>query len=242
MRPPVVETPDVKVPATPVGPRFFKAVTLYGLDFHTGAVPWLPPDGTPIPEGGWLVEHPHPGDVGSWDAAGYLSTSTVETDCTGFDWPARLLLVEPTGAVWTPHPDSFPHKRAAHAWRVTEELPSWMLFGPQGREVASLIEQADHLTSAQIEDLTAAWDAAYGAAREAAYGAAYGAARDAAWDAAQDAARNVTWFAAWVADRLAAWYSARDAVLGALVADVLDPDTLRLLVGPWERVMGRVIA
>ncbi|WP_230955100.1 hypothetical protein, partial [Propionibacterium freudenreichii] len=167
-----VETPDVMMPATPVGSRFFKAVGPDGTDFHTGTVPWLPPDGTPIPEGGWLVEHPHPGDVGIWDAGFYLSVSTVETDCKGFRWPARLLLVEPVGDVWTPHPEKFPRKRAAHAWRVVEELPAWQLLGPQGREVAAIIEQAAHLASTQIEGLAATQDAV----------------RDAAWDAAWDAA------------------------------------------------------
>ena len=155
---------------TPVGSRLFKAVRPDGTDFHTGTVPWLPPDGAPIPEGGWLVEHPKPGEVGSCDAIGYLSAASVETDCTGFLWPARLLSVEPVGDVWTPHPWWWPRKRAAHAWRVIEELPAWRLFGRQGREIAALMEQTVHLTSAQIDGLTAAWDSALYAALNATLG------------------------------------------------------------------------
>lgn len=234
MRPPVVETPDVKVPAAPVGSRFFKAVTLDGFDFHTGKVHWLPADGTPTPAGGWLVEHPHPGEVESADAAGYLSASIAETDCTGFQWPARLLLVEPDGAVWAPNPESFPHERAAHAWRVVGEIVPWLLFGPQGRQVAAIIEQAANLTSAQIAALIAAmkWDldAAYDTAWGAAWGAVRVAARDAAWGAVRDA------------DLGAVWVASRDAALGWLVKDLISVEDFRILAGPWEQVMGRVIA
>ncbi|MFK5172673.1 hypothetical protein ACI3QN_09070 [Propionibacterium freudenreichii] len=228
MRTPAVETHDVKVPATPVGPRLFKAVRPDGTDFHTGTVSWLPADGTPIPEGGWLVEHPHPGEVGIWDAGFYLSVSTVETDCKGFRWPARLLLVEPVGDVWTPHPDKFPRKRAAHAWRVIGELPAWQLFGPQGLEVAALIEQAAHLTVAQIEDLSDA------------YGAVYGVARRVAQSTARRTARGAAWAAARVAARAAARDAALDVVLGWLVKDLISVEDSRILTGPWEQVMGPI--
>ncbi|AOT24568.1 hypothetical protein E6_39 [Propionibacterium phage E6] len=237
-----VETPDVKAPATPAGSRLFKAVRPDGFDFHSGTVRWLPADGAPIPEGGWLVEHPHPGEVGSWDAAFYLSASSVETDCTGFQWPARLLSVEPAGAMWTPHPDKFPRKRAAHAWRVIEELPAWRLFGPQGREVAAIIEQTAHLTSTQIKELSDAWDAAWGAARDAALGAArdaaLGAALGAARNAALGAARNAALGAALGAARNAARNAAQDAIRGLLVLD-LEPDVAEILLAPWVSVMGR---
>jgi len=218
---------------------YFKAATTDGIDFHTGTVHWLPAEGEPIPEGGWLVEHPNPGDVGSLDAAGYLSASTVETDCTGFSWPGRLLSVEPIGTVWTPHPDRFPRKRAAHAWRVTEELPAWRLFGPQGRTVAALIEHAAHLTITQIEGLTAAWPDtrpdALNAAWVTAWVAAPSAARVAALDAVLDAARG-TAHAAWYAAQNAAW----GAVLGWLVKDLISVEDFRTLTGPWESVMGPI--
>lgn len=233
MRTPTVETPDVKVPATPVGSRLFKAVRPDGTDFHTATVPWLPADGAPIPESGWLVEHPKPGQVGSADPAGYLSTSTVETNCAGFSWPGRLLRVEPVGDVWTPYPESFPHERDSIRWRVVKELPAWRLFGPQGGQVASLIEQTAHLTSTQIEDLTAARGTAWGA-RTAAWGAA--------WVAAQDAARGAALDAAWYAAQDAARDAALDALLGWLVKDLISVEDFRILTGPWEQVMGPIEA
>ena len=67
------------------------------------------------------------------------------------------------------------------------------------------------------EELDAAWDAAWAAARDAAWAAAWdaakaaarAAARDAAWDAAKAAAwaaaRDAAWAAAWDAARAAAW-------------------------------------
>ena len=219
---------------------FSKAVRPDGTDFHTGTVHWLPADGAPIPKGGWLVEHPKPGDVGIWDAAFYLSAATVETDCTGFQWPGRLLSVEPVGDVWTPHPDSFPRKRAAHAWRVVGELPAWRLFGPQGRTVAALIERTAHLTSAQMDGLAAAWpdtrpdalDAAWVAAWVAAPSAAWVAARVAALDAVLVAAR----YAAWCAAQNAAW----GAVLGWLAKDLISVEDFRALTGPWTQVVGPI--
>ena len=64
---------------------------------------------------------------------------------------------------------------------------------------------------ATVEELAAAWDAAWDAARNAAWAAAWAAARNAAWDAAWDAARN----AAWAAARAAAWAAARAAARNA---------------------------
>ena len=234
---------------------FFKAVRPDGTDFRTGKVHWLPADGAPIPEGGWLVEHPHPGEVGNRYAVGYLSASSVETDCAGFQWPARLLSVEPVGDVWTPDPGSFPRKRAAHAWRVVEELPAWQLLGPQGRQVLDIIEHTAHLTSSQIEGLA---DARYSARYEARNAALDAALRDrrAAWDVARYAARDAARVASRVASRVAArytalgvaWDVARDAarcstwdvVLGWLVKDLIPDEDFRALTGPWEQVVGPI--
>ena len=233
--------------------NYFKAVATDGTDFRTGKVHWLPADGAPIPEGGWAVEHPEPGQVGDRDAADYLSAATVETDCAGFSWPGRLLSVEPVGDVWTPHPDSFPHMRAAHAWRVVGELPAWRLFGPQERQVLDIIDRAEHLTVGEIEDLATPWSAAQESiqvaalvtARDAAYGASRGAAlvasRGAARDAARDAARNdAARLAAWDADYGAAQFAASDAVLGWLVKDLISTKDFRTLTGPWEHATGLI--
>jgi len=238
----VVEKGAPAVPATSVGSRLFKAVATDGTDFHTGTVPWLPADGAPIPEGGWLVEHPEPGQVGSANPSGFLSASSVETDCTGFSWPARLLLVEPAATMWTPNPDLLPDKRAARAWRAVRELPAWQLLGPQGREVAALIEQVSHLTSAQIEGLAAARGAVFGAVLGAAWDAFQPAARDAALAAALNASLNASRVAAMYAAQVAAAQgaAAQDAVYGLLVKDLISVEDFRTLTDPWEQVMGPI--
>ena len=161
---------------------YYKAVRPDGMDFFSGKVRWLPPAGEPLPEGGLIVRHPTAttpsfGD----DAADYLSVSTEPANCTGMQWPCRLALVEAVDtAVWTPDATALPNKRAAVAWLVTAEVDAWQALGPQGREVAAIIDRARMLTTDELRQL----DAARGAAR----GAAWDAARAAAWDAARDAA------------------------------------------------------
>ncbi len=228
---------------TAFGFWLFKAVRPDGTDFDTGAAQWLPANGEPIPEGGWLVEHPNPGKVGGVDEAFYLSASTVPTNCPNFSWPGRLLLVEPVGAMWNPQPYSLPCKRAANAWRVIKELPAWKLFGPQGREIETLLGQVESLAKDDPLKMSAAWDAAiWDAARGASWstiqsvvrnavrgssrGAAQAAIRNAIWDAARGGAWSGIWNAAWSAAR------------GLLVLD-LEPTTAEILMATWVSVMGR---
>ena len=161
---------------------YYKAVRPDGMDFFSGQVRWLPPVGEPLPEGGLIVRHPTAttpsfGD----DAADYLSVSTEPADCTGMQWPCRLARLEAVdAAVWTPDATALPDKRAAVVWLVTAEVDAWQALGPQGREVAAIIDRARMLTADELRQWVAAWGAAWGAARGAAWGAARGAARDAA--------------------------------------------------------------
>ena len=158
---------------------YYKAVRLDGTSFHDPAFRWVPESG-PV-EGRvvrhWLAATQHvPKGSG---ARRYLSVSVEPGDCTGMSWPCRLLEVEPVDGfpVATPDPINLPNKRAARAWRVVREVDATHALGPQGREVAALIERAQSLTTEERDKLAAAWDAAWGAAWEAARGAA----RDAAW-------------------------------------------------------------
>ena len=229
---------------------YYKAVRPDGTDFFSGKVRWLPPAGEPLPEGGLIVRHPTATtpSFGN-DAAYYLSVSTEPADCTGMQWPCRLALVEAAAtAVWTPNATALPDKRAAVAWLVTAEVDAWQALGPQGREVAAIIDRVRMLTTDEWRQLTAAWGAAWGAvraaaraaardaARNAARGAAWGAARNAAGDAARDAARNIAWAAAWDA----AWAAARDATLATLVRDLITPKQYDLLMAPWRTVIGDI--
>ena len=190
---------------------YYKAVRPDGTDFRTGTVRWLPPVGDPMPGGGMVVTHPTSRNRTDGGADGYLSVATVATECTGMRWPCRLAVVEPTrAAAWTPGPGTLPSKRASWQWRVVAEIDAHQALGPQGPEVAAIIDRARMLTTDELRQLAAAWDVAW----------------DAAWDAARDAARD------------AAWDAARDATLATLVRDLITPKQYDLLMAPWRTVIG----
>ena len=222
---------------------YFKAVRMDGTDFHTGIVRWLPPVGEPLPEGGLIVRHPTARKRTTGNAVRYLSVATVPTDCTGMEWPCRLARVERTrAAVWQPEPDALPNKAASWQWRVVEELDATLTLGPQGREVAALIERAARLTGDEVAGLATAWNAAWNAAGYAAgYAtreATWNAARVTAWYAARDAARDAAWNAARDAAWDAAWYAVRDAAGALTVRDLISTERYDTLTRPWASVIG----
>ena len=238
---------------------YFKAVRMDGTDFYTSIVRWLPPIGELLPEGGLIVRHPTARKRTTGNAVRYLSVATVPTDCTGMEWPCRLARVERTrAAVWQPEPDALPNKAASWQWRVVEELDATLTLGPQGREVAALIERAARLTSDEVAGLAtawytedgAAWYTAWAAARDTAGAAAKAAARvaareaardaawNAAWDAAGDAASFEAWDAAWDAARYATGCAARDAARALTVRDLISTERYDILTRPWASVIG----
>ena len=226
---------------------YFKAVRMDGTDFHTGIVRWLPPVGEPLPEGGLIVLHPTARTRTTDNAAHYLSVATVPTDCTGMEWPCRLARVERTrAAVWQPEPDALPNKAASWQWRVVEELDATLTLGPQGREVAALIERAARLTGDEVAGLATAWyatgDDAWYAARYTTRDAAVVAARYAAWyatgAAAWDAARYTPRDAAWDAARYAARYAVWYAASALTVRDLISTEHYDTLTRPWASVIG----
>ena len=214
---------------------YFKAVRMDGTDFYTGIVRWLPPLAGSLPVGGLIVRHPTARKRTTGDAVHYLSVATVPTDCTGMEWPCRLARVERTrAAVWQPEPDALPNKMASWQWRVVEELDATLTLGPQGREVAALIERAARLTGDEVAGLATAWYAEEGAARYTAW--------DAAWDAARATARYAAGVAAEVAARYAAGVAARDATRDAAraltVRDLISTEHYDTLTRPWASVIG----
>ena len=226
---------------------YFKAVHMDGTDFYTGIVRWLPPVGEPLPDGGLIVRHPTARKRTTGDAAHYLSVATVPTDCTGMVWPCRLARVERTrAAVWQPDPDGLPNKAASWQWRVVEELDATLTLGPQGREVAALIERAARLTGDEVAGLATAWyatgDDAWYAARYTTRDAAVVAARYAAWyatgAAAWDAARYTPRDAAWDAARYAARYAVWYAASALTVRDLISTEHYDTLTRPWASVIG----
>ena len=190
---------------------YWKAVRPDGTDFHTGRVLWTPPAGH---VGEWVVRHPTASVIGD-GASGYLSVASVPTDCTGMEWPCRLLEVEAVGEVTTPNL-ALPHKRAGVAFRVLREARATEALGPQGEHVAALIRSIPDITRTPTERVALAWDAAWDAARDAAWDAA----RDAAWDAARDAVR--------------------DATLALLVRDLITTEQYDALTRPWRAAVGPI--
>ena len=203
---------------------YYKAVRLDGTSFHDPAFRWVPESG---PVEGHVVRHrlaEKPRVKGS-GADRYLSVSVEPADCTGMSWPCRLLVVEPVDGfpVATPQQAVLPNKRAARAWRVVREVDATHALGPQGREVAALIERAQSLTTEERDKLAGARAAARRAdARRAAWVATLAAARDAAWAAA----------------RVATLAAARDAAAAMVVRDLISREHYDALTLPWRTTIG----
>ena len=90
--------------------------------------------------------------------------------------------------------------------------------GPQGAEVAAIIERARRLTGDEASRLIAA--------QRVEWYAAWAAARDASWDVVRDAT--------WAAVR----YVVRDILMATLTRDLITPEQYDTLMAPWREVIG----
>ena len=162
----------------------------------------------------------------------HFSDAPGET-LVGGSWPCRLFEVEPCGEMIGPED----HKYGCTVVKVVRELPAWQALGPNGEEVAALIERCRTLTNDEAKRLAAArhvaLDAAWYGAWHGAWAAAWHAARDAAWDAAWDAARD----AALDAPKDAARHAAYHAALALIVKDLITSEQFEILYGPWASAM-----
>ena len=206
---------------------FFKATRPDGTDFYTGLVDYAAALASGEPVTAPVVG---PADDLTFPGPAWLHLATVPTQCVGMTWPCRLYEVEPVGETFMD--DAHPYKIGARSVRVLREIEAHRVFGPQGEQVAALIERCRTLSVAEVNRLTAAWNAAArGRTRGAAAGAALGpaAARGAAWATARDAAD-----------------AARDAAAALLCRDLIgqapgwDQDAYDLLTGPWRDVIGPI--
>jgi hypothetical protein len=191
---------------------FYKATKTDGTDFHTGRVLYA--------VGKRVRPLPFEGERGLC-GAGCLHASSVPAETlVGGWWPCRLF--EVTGKPFV----SEGHKHGFKQLSVVRELDSHLVFGPNGREVAALIDRAGRLTSEEAKALDAAWDAARDVATHAAWAAA--------WRGSRLAARNVAWHAARSATGNVAWHAARNAASALVVRDLITPEQFDTLYGPWE--------
>ncbi len=192
---------------------FYKATRLDGTSFYDGTTEWRV---------GRIVQHPAPDLSLGLCSAGVLHISDAPGETPNGSWPCRLFEVEPRGDMIGPEG----HKYGCTKVKVVRELPAWQVFGPNGEAVATLIKRCRTLTYDEAEQLSAAWNAAWAAARDAA--------RDAAWPAARAAAWAIAWDAAGVTARA----TAGDAAIALVVEDLITPKQFDFLYGPWASVMG----
>ena len=187
---------------------YYKATRTDGTDFYSGTI---------LYEVGKTVrpkKHPNPSICGP----GVLHAADVPAmTLIGGRWPCRLF--EVTGKPFVGFDDEHPHKAGFKQLKVVREIDAHLALGPNGVEVARLIESCNAIMREQAEQLAAAWDAAWAAAWDAARAAAWDAAWYAAWDAARDAARAAAW--------------------ALVVRDLITTEQFDLLTGPWVSVMGR---
>ena len=233
---------------------FYKATRPDGTDFYTGTVDYAAAlasgDPTPALSG-----------TGEFPGEGWYHLATVPTECVGMLWPCRLFEVEPVGER-REDTQNHPYKVGCAAVRVVREVDGHVALGPQGAEVAALIEKSATLTADDVRRLGATWDTIWGAtpgatrdtiwgaawdATRAARGAAWGAARDATWKVAWGAVRDAwgappDWDAAWDAARDATWDTARGLLLRDLIGHHpgWDQGAYDLLTGPWRQAIGPV--
>ena len=192
---------------------YYKATRPGATSFYDGETKW---------QVGRIVRHSAPDLSLGICSAGVLHISDAPGETlVGGSWPCRLFEVEPRGDMIGPED----HKYGCTVVKVVRELPAWQALGPNGEEVAALIERCRTLTNDEAKRLAAARDAAWNAARVAArhavWNAAWAAARGAATDAARDAARDAAW----------------DAALALIVKDLITSEQFEILYGPWRSVM-----
>lgn len=229
---------------------YFKATRPDGTDFFSGTIDYA------AAIGGW-VKAPGKANPGGYEccAPGVLHASDVPTEVlVGGSWPCRLFEVSGRPVAQEGHKFGF------RSLAVVREVDAHAALGPQGREVAALIEQArvltwdeiDRLYAARYDAWSAAWNYARNTAWNTAWNAAWSAARNAARNTAGDTAGDTAWSTAWStagdtawsAARYAAWSAARYAAGALVVRDLIGVEFTQahydLLTRPWREVIGPV--
>lgn len=230
---------------------YYKAVRPNGTDFWSGKVAWLPP--VPTKTGVFrnrVVVHPISQEVVPGKHSTSLAVSDDVTDLPGAQWPMRLAVVVPAEGYPAPVRCrcGCKSKWQASAWRVLREVPAHLRFGPQGEQVAPLLESLRDMTDEQARAVAAAWGAPRRSARSTAAGeatavwesadatlwrifqsaageaaaavreSAHSSAWEASWSSAESAAEASALEAARYAAQYAAWYAAAALVVRDLIS------------------------
>ncbi len=201
---------------------YYKATRPDGTDFRTGTVDY----GAALLSGE-VVRHHRPRMIPG-EASTYLSIATDPVGTmSGGVWPCRLFEVEPVGEAL---PSSeLRYKRAVSALRMVRETEPHRVFGPQGEQVAGLIERSARLTRRELGALKEKFLAARYATDRAAI---------AAGGAINESGRNAAEWVAWHAvgrNRP----SLPEALTALIVRDLISEEHFNLLYAPWASVMER---
>ena len=217
---------------------YYKATRMDGTDFRTGKVKY---------EVGKRVRPlPHDGER-ELCGPGYLHASDVPSETLpGGWWPCRLFEVKGKPADGFRY--KFMHKGGFKQLTVVREIEAWQALGPNGREVAELIERAGRLTTEESRKLSASrvidWllnceeffdrEVDKHAARKAIQYAAWNNARVSARDAARDAVGKAIGIP--FGSVVEVIYS--DAVQALVVRDLIPEEYFNVLHGPWKAAVG----
>ena len=204
---------------------YYKATRPDGTDFYSGTVDYA----DALATGRWLRVRTPARDRYAVCTSDVLHASDTPTETLiGGSWPCRLFEVtgRPVAQVG--------RKYGFRSLTVVREVDAHLALGPQGVQVAALIERAGSLTADEVDRLAAARAAAAGAAAWAA--AAGGAARAAAGAAAARAAAARAAAAGGAARAAAARAAARTLV----VRDLIDPIHYDTLTRPWRDTIGPI--
>jgi hypothetical protein len=189
-------------------PEFFKAVTPDLTDFFPVRVSY---------KIGATITHPDPAEAPELYKPGLLhATSDPSAALVGGSWPCRLLIVEGEPLVSGSYMHGFVELE------VLREVEAHRALGPNGEDVAGLIERARRMTADELQRLALAASAA----------------RDAARDADREAASYAATYAAGLAVGWAGNYVIEHTVLAALVRDLIPREDYNILCRPWRDVIG----
>lgn len=205
---------------------YYKATRPDGTDFRTGQVDYAALCGT----GGELPRKPD-ADLPFCCSGHVYHASTIAAETLiGGEWPCRLFEVEGIAVA------AQGSKRGFYTMKVIRELPAHEALGPQGEEVAALIENASVLSLSRIRALVPSPERGFYDLATAAQQGLRAAAMVAAATAVHAA---ILKHAPWDMDRMRRRFAAAraaDAARALVVKDLISPAQFEALFTPWASI------
>lgn len=210
---------------------YYKATRPNGTDFFSGEVDYAAHWSVGVP----LKPKPSVNMYRCCTNTVYHAADTPGETLVGGSWPCRLFEVTGTPVAQMDHIFGF------RSFRVVREIEPWRVFGPNGQDVAVIIDRCGAFLAWEDEDdLSAKFGARIDArikARHDTYAVARAAARDTAREAARAAAREACYNARAFGCIIAA-EAASDAAIALVVRDLISKEHFDALYERWDSVMG----